>query len=296
MGLLLALLAAAVFFAMPDEWRQRLAFPATAFMQRVLPATQALPDLGRVLLMVILPSLVVLLILRGLAEAGIGLLSVIPAALVVIVVFSDITQPHARARLIEQWQKRFPSPPSETDPVSSPALEVNTWEEQADWLTPEVTQNDALQAGRQTLLSDFLQDLFAPLFWLLLLGPAAALAYYSLRVLLRHSNESLHQAALSLQHLMDWIPVRVLSISFALAGNFTTTWACVRDLLLAPDLRAVDLLDEAAQAAEPIEWDDEVSDPVLALTLAITPLQALLQRSLVVWLVALALITLWPGY
>ena len=83
-------------------------------------------------------------------------------------------------------------------------------------------------------------------------------------------------------------------MSFALAGNFTSTWNVIRERLLRPDAEGHVLIDEAAAAAEPVDLDAS-AEPSAALTEAMTGLQALLQRALIVWMVMLSLHTLWPG-
>ena len=45
--------------------------------------------------------------------------------------------------------------------------------------------------------------------------------------------------ALRWLELADWIPTRLLALSFALAGNFTATWEVIRERLLKPVQRGI---------------------------------------------------------
>lgn len=79
------------------------------------------------------------------------------------------------------------------------------------------------------LLWEAYQGFFAVIFWYFLLGPAVALAYRLLALCQTHSQRpALQQRAEQLRHLMDWVPVRVVALSFALVGNFV---AVAREML-----------------------------------------------------------------
>ena len=71
------------------------------------------------------------------------------------------------------------------------------------------------------LLWQAYQSFFAVIFWYVLLGPAAALAYRLLALTTEHAHSpALRERAQQLRHAFDWAPVRVLGVSFALVGNF----------------------------------------------------------------------------
>lgn len=292
MTLLLALLGLAAFYATPDDWRTLLSRPAQAWLQLCETLPDSLPVPVRLLLIVGIPMLVLFVILQGLREMGLGLLVFFPAALALLIVFGDISVPRALDRFTGLWQQRYGEmPANETE-----ALPVAADDEQTDWVTGEVTLDAELSQARTFLLRENLHELFAPLFWFLLAGPAAAVGYYILRLQVAQASEQTRQTALSWLQLADWIPTRLLALSFALAGNFTATWQMIRDRLIKVDACGHELIDHAAEAAEPEGLDDDIDSPVLNLTLALTRLQALMQRSLIVWMVFLAIQTLWPGF
>ncbi|MFK8047688.1 MAG: regulatory signaling modulator protein AmpE [Halioglobus sp.] len=91
-----------------------------------------------------------------------------------------------------------------------------------DVTSPE-TAHEAIQAR---LLYLGYQRWFAVLFFFLLVGPIAALAYR----LLQLSRQSRERAiASSILFYLDWLPTRLLAAGFALTGNFLSS----RDELLA---------------------------------------------------------------
>ncbi len=63
--------------------------------------------------------------------------------------------------------------------------------------------------------------IFAVIFWFILLGPAGAVLYRSVALLSTQSSLGLTAFANKLLHLLDWIPIRLLTFIFALMGHFT---------------------------------------------------------------------------
>lgn len=150
------------------------------------------------------------------------------------------------------------------------------------------------QRARQALLTEQLRELFAPLFWFLLLGPAAAIAYYLLRLSAERDNAVASKAREWL-HYAEWPVVRVLAISFALAGDFLATWQHWRAHVLDAGVDGLALLDESASHAQHSHLAmrrDVMPGEVLAT--ALHGVAALLQRALILWIILLALHTIWP--
>lgn len=292
MTLLLALIALAAYFAMPDDWRRLLSQPGQSWLRLMESLPAALPVPVRLIMAIVIPMLVLLVLIQGLREVGLSLLVFLPAAVVLVVIFSDVSLPRALERFAWMWQRQY-VPENEEDSEHQSTLIAD---DQHDWVTDEVTLDTELHQARTFLLRESLHELFSPLFWFLLAGPVAALGYYLLRLMVGHAREEARQVALSWLHIADWIPTRLLAMSFALAGNFTATWAVIREQLLKSDANGHELIDVAAQAAEPEGLDDDIESPHLNLVTSLTRVQALIQRSLIVWMVFLALKTLWPGF
>lgn len=281
MSLLLALLAVGAYFALPAEWRQVAAKAGNQWLTWCDQLLAGLSESVRLALTLLIPMVVLAVVLQALKELGLSLLIFVPSALVLAVIFGDVAQPNAMLRHLARWQQR---------PWASPLPD----DEQNDWVTPDMTLSAELAEARKDMLRESLQQLFSPLFWFLLATPVAALGYYLLRLASRDDDPDNQRLATHWLTLADWVPTRLLALSFALAGNFNATWQVIRERLLKPDAPGHELIDEAAEAAEPVDLETN-TDPTAALSEAMLGLQALLQRALIVWMVMLALHTLWPG-
>ena len=94
------------------------------------------------------------------------------------------------------------------------------------------------------------QSFFAVIFWYALLGPLAALAYRLVALLAEHSQQpALKEIAQQVRHGFDWLPVRILALSFALVGNFAAVSRSLLHELLSWDISAAQLASMTARAA-----------------------------------------------
>ena len=175
------------------------------------------------------------------------------------------------------------------------------------------------------LVADFFQRVFAVVFWYLLLGPAAALFYHLAlqcreRVWSNASTEELELVA-RLVYLLEWLPARLLAATFTLAGDFVAAFSCLRDGIFDRDRSAESLVHSCALAAinadrkavlvqesqisdaeSPeqavtavvLEADEAIGEGAFRLRCArqVTEILELMQRSQIVWLTLLALLTL----
>lgn len=128
---------------------------------------------------------------------------------------------------------------------------------------------------------------FGVLFWFALLGPAGALLY-RLAVLLaeaaREWGGGMHEAAVTLREILDWVPVRLTLAGYALAGDFEETvhaWRERRGEGVAGDLA---LLGEAGAAALDLEPEEGAEAVEAAL--------GLVWRTVIVWVTLIAVLTL----
>lgn len=246
-------------------------------------ARRSLAPLPTLALIILLPAFVLGLVLYGLDSLPHGVLLSAPLALAVLgLVLLDRHWPEAVARYRDSWLSRNWSNPASPD--------------QPDLIPPEASMALELGAARRHLMAERLAELFSPLFWFLLLGPVAVLAYYLVRITAELAE--LHPAgalARQWQYWADWPASRVLALSFALAGNFVETWNLLKARLADWQQAPVDLLDEAAAVAQPLRAtaEAEVSQGA-TLVLGLSEVDALLQRALGIWIVLLALHTLWP--
>ncbi len=81
-------------------------------------------------------------------------------------------------------------------------------------------------AVEQTLMSAY-RDLFGGLAWFVVFGPAGVIAYRLVVIVDEAASDADHFAGRVLDW-MDWVPSRVVALSFAIAGNFQGVWECWR--------------------------------------------------------------------
>ena len=103
-------------------------------------------------------------------------------------------------------------------PIASEALEAGTAqqrEERADSATSPA-DTASLPLLERVAYAGYARW-FAPLFWFALLGPVAAVLY---RALARLAASGRWRDYGKLLHFADWLPARLLGLSFALTGDF----------------------------------------------------------------------------
>lgn len=144
---------------------------------------------------------------------------------------------------------------------------------------------------------------FAPVFWFMTLGPAVILAYRFLHLATNLSGDPYQaQRQLAWRALLwlEWLPERVLALTFALAGNFSSGFQrCQQLLFVAPApaivaagtssivgdcaVAALDLPDDEAQYSSPADFHQASAQELRAM-------QALVRRSRILWLVMIGLL------
>lgn len=158
-------------------------------------------------------------------------------------------------------------------------------------LTRAITESILVQANERLL---------AILFWFAVLGPFGA-ALYRLSTLLRnitgkeHDGSEFAQAAARLHAVLDWVPARLSALGYAIAGSFVDAVANWRSaaqswagrwqessigVLLASGMGALQLDTESA-------CETDVQDEITQ----VKSTQALVWRTLVVWVAIILLMT-----
>lgn len=103
------------------------------------------------------------------------------------------------------------------------------------------------------LIGSAFERLFAVVFWYLVLGPAAALLYHVTVLYRQHcASERDTQAGRFIQrliHILEWVPARLLALSFCLTGDFVAAFSRLRELWRDAELSAVELVLACALAA-----------------------------------------------
>lgn len=108
------------------------------------------------------------------------------------------------------------------------------------------------------LLWQAYQSFFAVIFWYFLLGPGAALAYRLLALTVDHSRQpALQTLAGQLRHALDWLPVRVIAVSFALVGNFVAVTRVMLHEVLDWHISAGHLVAKVGRVADDIPEEED---------------------------------------
>lgn len=150
---------------------------------------------------------------------------------------------------------------------------------------------------RQAVVYEGYQRWFAVVFWFLLLGPGGALGY-RLSFLCGRSDRLApgdRQVALRFVHYLDWIPARLLALSFSLTGNFVNGfnrfWRKMADNMPLPELLETCALaainSEARRQARRADQEHFLE----AGRDELNAVQSLLSRSVICWLIILAVLT-----
>jgi adenosylcobinamide-phosphate synthase len=104
----------------------------------------------------------------------------------------------------------------------------------AEWSGDSTEAYGAAEISRvaiETTLTRAHYDLFAPIFWFVLLGPAGAVLYCFTRSVERTwggREIAFNQVARRIFYWLDWLPARFTAVSFAIVGDFEDALYCWR--------------------------------------------------------------------
>ncbi len=158
----------------------------------------------------------------------------------------------------------------------------------------EVSDSAALQeSAHAALVYEGYQRWFPPLLYFLLLGPAGALLYRFAQLAWRDAGARGEAAepVCRLRTLLDWLPSRLLALSFALTGDFVRCRAAFHraGFLTAP---ARQLLHEIAEAAAVTAGGSATKTADACGNASLLEIAGLLSRSSILWLATVALLIL----
>ncbi len=126
-----------------------------------------------------------------------------------------------------------------------------------------------------------LQRWFGPVIYFLLLGPVGAVAYR----LAHLTQETKTPLSDSLMRMLEWLPSRLLVLSFSVFGDFDKSIEHLTGKGMTLDVDTGDFLEDATDAAVTLPADASVYDRLSAVF-------HLLERSFLLWLGAVALLVL----
>lgn len=129
--------------------------------------------------------------------------------------------------------------------------------------------------------------IFGVLFWFTLLGPVGALLYRLARTLAeaaRGWGGGFHEAAETLVEILDWIPLRLTMVGYALAGDFEETFHAWRTRQAEGVPADSALLAEAGAASLELDPDEGPG--------AVRAALGLVWRTVLIWVTLVAVLTL----
>ncbi|AOS97356.1 regulatory protein AmpE [Microbulbifer aggregans] len=144
------------------------------------------------------------------------------------------------------------------------------------------------------------ERLFAVLFWFILLGIPGALLF-RLSALYAEEEGTDNSMAARWLWLLEWLPVRLMGFSFAIVGNFAGCYRAWRQCLTCRERGTDEVLEAYLEGAlggidaSECSAGFEVGEAQRACGAQLEGLQALLSRSLLLWITVMALVVLF-GY
>jgi len=253
-----------------DRWWQH-------YRERI--AAHGLLDAVQLVLVVLLPALLLSLLLAALAPLLFGLPWILLAALVLLFSFGrgDFQA------LVAQYCGHCERGNVETgwlylcDALGADDLALASGPGEID---------DAYAQLQGRLLYEGYQRWFTVVLLFIVLGPAWAFAY---RLLQLYAQQAAGPGAARVLFVVDWVPARLLGLTFALVGNFMHSRDAMRDALMDSSRDASAMLGAVGAAAAQTAADGfdagTAADEARALG-------ALLARSAVVWVLLSALVAI----
>ncbi|QJD60642.1 regulatory signaling modulator protein AmpE [Pseudomonas sp. gcc21] len=142
-----------------------------------------------------------------------------------------------------------------------------------------------LQGLRGRMAAEACHGYFVPAFWYVLLGPIVAVGYRLAWLASQRSDAGGNAFAGALAHALEWLPVRLMGLSFALVGHFDATLAVLRRVVLQWEPQTVQLAQWFTAAALTESSAVPVAQPL-------DVMRTFLLRAVLVWAVVIAFISL----
>lgn len=141
------------------------------------------------------------------------------------------------------------------------------------------------------LLYQWFEQVFVIVFWYLLAGPLAAL-FMRLLSLYEQRNRKQGYVRSQLLHVLEWLPVRLLTLVYAVAGNFLHCFKLLVTGLTDFNMPTNELLLKAGLAATGSEAAERHQTEPEQQARQLEALQSLQVRSLMVCMLLVALLTI----
>ncbi len=165
----------------------------------------------------------------------------------------------------------------------------------------------------ETVLVQANVRVFGVLFWFVILGPVGAVLYRAVTELRRHTlqdSDEFAWATRQLTEILDWVPARLTAMGYALSGDFEAAvarWRAVSagtdrwlvpasQVLIAAGCGALDVDEDEDDDGDAVDAEVRI-DANVAWDRTLQSAMALVWRTLSLWVVVIALLTLagWAG-
>lgn len=187
--------------------------------------------------------------------------------------FTELMAEYTKACYVEDWK----SAQERAEPfgVVTEDLKENDW--------PALHERVLEEASYRGF-----ERMFAVLFWFVFFGPLGALFY---RLLFLYTREKPEDGSASrLLWAMEWLPVRVLGLSFSFTGNFVGCWGRWRESLFCRVSSTRSVLSRIVLGA--LSVSEELVQTCEVTRKELNMVGRLYTRTLWFWLGALAILTL----
>ena len=134
--------------------------------------------------------------------------------------------------------------------------------------------------GARFLLYEGFQRWFSPVFYFLLFGPFFAVGYRLVVLGSGDRNAPMNRVL----HFLDWLPSRVLLLTFGAIGNFESIRPLLLNKALDADIKTNELLMQGFELASPVA--------AAGLDQQIERVRELLKRALAVWVVVASVLVI----
>lgn len=240
---------------------------------------------GRLLLLVGVPVVGILFLQAAFDSMLFGLLSLLLYVVILLFSLGRGDYSDAVGRYLYAWNS------GDFESAYDKALAIGDFH-QSDTISDYTSLH---QHVRRALIYEGYQRWFAVVFWFLLLGPCGALGY-RLSFLCARSHllsDAERQHALGFVHNLDWIPARLLALSFSLTGNFVSAFGrCWQQFT--DNMPIAELLENSARSAINSDLSASADDQAAFIAGAgeeLKGMQGLISRSVIAWIVILAIWT-----
>ena len=161
-------------------------------------------------------------------EIGAGILEAVFGVLVLSYCFG----PKSLYEQIRTYLNARETEDVDCDPTSDGTDDPNHSQAIAEQIVEQTLHGQNLHQQTRAVTTGILyaahRRVFAILFWFVLLGPGGALLYrlcgYAEQDSRTQSDQAGQQAAQQILGILDWLPARLLALTFFLAGSFEDAW------------------------------------------------------------------------